>query len=717
MKKQIFNISLFKKVINIIFCALLAIVLFMPKTISADEAKVVRVGWYESPYNMTDQFGRKSGFAYEYQRKIASYTGWTYEYVEGSWSELLEMLKNGEIDLMSDVSYKEDRVPYMLYPSLPMGSEIYRLFVSRNNNEITSDNYQSINGKRVAVTKNSIQKDLFIDWAASHNIEVTLIEVTTPEDETMELVDKGEYDAFLTVDIYGEGRDVVPLWKIGSSDFYFVVNKDRPDLLNELDLALSLIQDENNNYNQQLYEKYLKSTSLNKYLNNNEITWLKNHGPIKVAYQDNYLAFCAKDPNAGELVGALKDYLDYASSAMENVDLEFETIGYPTAAAAIEALQKGEVDCMFPANLSDYDAEALGLIVTPALMTTEMDAVVRESEQKEFIKKEEVYVCVNSGNTNYEVFLKEHFPDWKVKYYPDTPTGLEAIAKGEADCVIISNYRFNNIAKQCEKLHLTTVYTGVNMEYYLAMREGDKQLYSILSKVTSIMPDGVVHAALTYHSTVDVKTSFVDLIMDNLLLVLMIALVVVLSIALLAQRSIKSERKAKEEHHKVDVLSEKVFVDPLTGVYNRNAFGDDTQQLQNEIEAGKETEFAIGVFDCDDLKSVNDLHGHDKGDYYIKGASDLITKVFKNSGVYRIGGDEFVVILLDENYKNREELIKQFNEAKEKINSTNENIWEKVNITMGMAVYDPDNDHQVNDTIRRADKIMYENKRLAKQDN
>ena len=62
--------------------------------------KIVRVGWFESPFNTTDELGRRSGYAYDYQQKIAAYTGWTYEYVTGSWPELLQMLKDGRIDLM-----------------------------------------------------------------------------------------------------------------------------------------------------------------------------------------------------------------------------------------------------------------------------------------------------------------------------------------------------------------------------------------------------------------------------------------------------------------------------------------------------------------------------------------------------------------------------------------------------------------------------------------
>ena len=101
----------------------------LPLSAAESGEKVVRVGWYESSFNTTDSFGRRSGYAYEYQIKIAAYTGWQYEYVNGSWPELLQMLISGEIDLMSDVSRTAEREEFMLFPSLPMGAEEYYLFV------------------------------------------------------------------------------------------------------------------------------------------------------------------------------------------------------------------------------------------------------------------------------------------------------------------------------------------------------------------------------------------------------------------------------------------------------------------------------------------------------------------------------------------------------------------------------------------------------------
>ena len=554
------------------FVVLLFLFTVLPLGTCAESSPtIVRVGWHESPFNLTDQFGRKTGYSYEYQRKIAAYTGWKYEYVEGSWSELFQMLKDGEIDLLGDVSYVEDRADSMLFASLPMGSEAYYLFVAPDNAEITSDDYTTLNGKRVGITRDSIQKTQFEDWARAHNLHVDLVELTVNETDSLKMLRQGKLDAFVTMDIFGGPETATPICKIGASDIYFAVNKDRPELLNDLDAAMNRIQEENTFYNQQLHEKYLSNGGAKQYLSVGEKAWLSDHDTIRVGYQDNYLAFCASDEN-GQLIGALKDYLDYASTCLENAHLFFETTAYPSSGAAMEALKAGEIDCMFPANLSDYDGESLEIIMSPPIMRTEMDAVVRAAEQKEFIRKDDIRVCVNEGNTNYEMFLVDNFPTWKIEYFPDTPAGLDAIADRKADCVIISNYRYNNISKQCEALHLTTVYTGVDMDYSFAIRDGDTELYSIISKVTNLVPDSTIHAALTYYSTEDVKISFAELIKDNLFIVMSVIAVILLVILILLIRSIRAERKAHEEERMVNDLNRKVFVDALTSVRNKGAF-------------------------------------------------------------------------------------------------------------------------------------------------
>ena len=450
-------------------------------------------------------------------------------------------------------------------------------------------------------------------------------------------------------------------------------------------------------------------------MSNTEKEWLNEHGTIRVGYQDNYLAFCAKDPKTGELTGALKDYLDYASTAFENGHIEFETIAYPTASEAMEALKRGEIDCMFPANLTSYDAEQLDLVMSPPLMRTEMDAVVSESVQKEFLIKENITVAVNEGNTNYDMFLADNYPTWNRAYFKDTPTGLEAVAAGNADCVIISNYRYNNISKKCEELHLTTVYTGVDMDYCFAVNVGDSELYSVLARITGVVPEAVIHTALTYYSTEDVKTSFLDFVKENLFIVMTVISAILLVIIVLLVRSIRLARKANAEEAKAKDLNRRAFVDSLTSVRNKGAYFEFLQKLQDRLDRGDKIDFAIGIFDCNDLKMINDKFGHDKGDTYLKNACRLICVVFDHSPVFRMGGDEFAVFLQNGDFNNREDLVRTFEARQAEINAAAENKWDEVHVAFGIAVHDPEQDESVQDTVRRADQLMYEYKRKVKE--
>ena len=616
----------------LLLCFVMAVAFVLPVT-AHGSGKNVRVGWYESPFNATDKSGRRSGYAYEYQQKIAAYSGWNYTYVSGSWADLMQMLADGEIDLMSDVSYPGERAERMLFPELPMGTEEYCIFIVPGNREITSEDYSSLNGKRIGVNKGSIQAGLFPRWAELHGVQAELVELTSTEVESLDMLDAGKLDAYITLNAYGDPKRVVPVCKIGSSEFFFVVNKGRPDLLNDLNIAMSRIQSENPYYNQRMFEKHAQRFGANAFLTAAEELWLASHGAIRVGYQDNYLAFCAADPQTGDLKGALKDYLAAASGCITNAHLDFENRAFPTAAAAMEALNRGEVDCVFPANLSSFDGETMHISMTPPLMRTEMYAVVRQEDRNIFAEKDHVIVAVNEGNPNYDVFLLDNYPTWRKVYYANTADCLKAVYEGVADCVLISSYRYNNISRLCERYHLTTFATGVGLDYCFAVKEGDTELYSIMAKTVGLVPNATVNAALSHYITEDAKRTLSDFILDNISLVMAGIGAVVLVILLFMARSMQAEKKAK-------MLISATETDDLTGLYNRDYFF----QYANRMYRGHPaTPMDAIVLNIEQFHSVNALNGREFGDHVLRVLGNEVREISNETGgiAGRFGADRF----------------------------------------------------------------------------
>ena len=625
------------------------------------------------------------------------------------------MLIEGKIDLMSDVSYTQARTEQMLFSSMAMGAEEYYIFTVPGNSLIRQDDPHTLDGKKIGVNKGSIQAGLYQNWAKQHGVRAELVEMTTSEGESMQMMKDGKLDAYLTLDAYGGQGNAVPVFKIGSSDFFFAVSKKRPDLLAALNGAMNQVLEENRYFNQQMSMKYISTSGANLFLDSGEQKWLSRHGAIRIGYQNNYLAFCAAD-EAGELTGALKEYLHQASSCFKNARLNFKPVAYPTAEAAMKALKNGEVDCMFPSNLSTADGEKLGLVMTPAMMSADIYAIVRSRDRDSFFGKEKVTVAVQEHNPNLDAVMLDHFPGWKAVRCPDMPSCFKAVSDGRADCVLISNYRYNSLAKMCEQYDLTMLVTGKNAEFYFAVNRGDNELYSILTRTTNLVRKTAVNAALNVYSSGKDTVSLGDFVRHNPVAAgaVLLALLAMLAMIINQRRLLVAEREVKESRHMVEDLNRQVFVDALTRVRNKGGFDDYISKLQSRKDQGEIPELAIGVFDCDNLKVINDRYGHDKGNVYLQSSCNLICRVFQHSPVFRIGGDEFAVVLFGGDFEKRDALMREFKEKQEAISASAQNRWEQVSVSAGIAVYDTLRDDSLKDLIRRADQLMYENKHARK---
>ena len=341
---------------------------------------------------------------------------------------------------------------------------------------------------------------------------------------------------------------------------------------------------------------------------------------------------------------------------------------------------------------------------------------MRSDEKRSFTPSDNIITAVEKDNLNYDSILLDYYHNWQRLECDEVQDCLNAVYDGRADCFLISSYRYNNLSKLCEQYHLIALDTGNNISFSIAV--SNSELYSFLDKIVNVMPDTTINMALTQYFSVEQKTSItlIEFLRKYLFFVIAVVVLIVamLLLIIIQRRLLAAEKNAKKQRQIADDLSRWVFVDVLTSVRNKGGYTEYIQILQERLKCNEVTEFMVVMFDCDNLKYINDKYGHDKGDEYLKTAVRLICKTFQHSPVFRLGGDEFCAILQNEDLQKCDELTAKFESDSNTINSAAANDWENVNVSMGTARYNPQLDKSVEDTASRADKIMYENKRKRK---
>lgn len=515
-------------------------------SVFAKSKKVIRVGWFESAFNSTDRDGRRSGYAYEYQLKIAAYTGWTYEYVEGNWAELLAMLKKGEIDLLSDVSYTSERANSVLFSAHPMGSEEYYILADNASTTINPENILSLNGKRIGVHAGSIQEKIYEKWAVQNHIKAKLLRINGQERDFAEYILNDSIDAVVSVSAVDKNlQNCMPVTIIGSSDFFFAINPKRLDIKNELDAAMNQILHSNIYYNRYLNEKYMANAANFQYLSASEADWIRKHGAIRVGYRDNYLPFSGTKKGTGEMDGLIKDFISTTSNIVKNADIRYEATPYPTTEALVNALKNKEVDCIFPICLTIYDAEEMGVLLTDPVVEIEEQLVIRKADADGFDMHEPKRIAINASNPSHGSIVKEQYPNWELVFLNSPEECIVAVENGEADCMLVSNYRYGVMLRIFEDHGLVTMATGASMNHTFAVLPDNYQLYSILGRLTSMVSNAEIHSSLTKHTQIDTKVTLNDFIRANWGIVFLFLTVIIAIISVLFVKSLSSMRKTK----------------------------------------------------------------------------------------------------------------------------------------------------------------------------
>ena len=320
------------------------------------QSQIIRVGSFEDTFAYVDKNGVRRGYGYELMQALAGYTGWEFEYVKCDWSNCFDKLENGEIDIMGDISYTDERAQRMLFSDEAMGEEKYILYADLADMDIGMFDFKSLDGKRIGVLMGTEPEIMLTQWENKNGIHTEHVNVNNNDDVEKKLANQ-EIDCFVSLEesIWSE-QGISSITTIGKSGIYFAINKERSDIKTELDYAMRQLDQESPFFKADLYKKYF-TLDYRQILTGEEKSWLEEHGDIRIGFLNNDPAIFSRDEATEKLTGMLAEYTSYAKDCLGNQVLKFYIQEYDSYDEMTQALQNREIDMVFYAGRNPDFAE------------------------------------------------------------------------------------------------------------------------------------------------------------------------------------------------------------------------------------------------------------------------------------------------------------------------------------------------------------------------
>ena len=544
-------------------CVMLSLLLLLsavlPVKAAAETApvKVVRVGSFEDTFNYCNEKGARKGYGYELLETLSGYTGWQFEYVTCDWSDCFEKLENGEIDIMGGISYTEDRAEEMLFSDEPMGEEKYYLYADLSRADISASDFKILDGKKIGVVMGTEPEVMLTEWEEKHGIKTQHVNISNNEDVKQKLANH-EIDCFVSLEeSYWAELGISTITRVGKSSIYYVLNKDRSDLKEELDNAMRALDEAAPFYTADLCKKYF-SLDYKPILTGEEKAWLKEHGAIRMGFLTSDSGVSTYDPATGEITGTIIDYIQFAADCLGNQELEFQLVGYDSKEAELDALKSGEIDMIFHFDQSPNLAEEYRVARTNTTWTANMMVV---TNKQLFIENQVNRVAVPQNKISLTRYIAFYYPQWEIVDCDTQEDAIKLVKDGQADCFITG---VSSEAKYSKIYGFYSVPLPNPAKSCFAVNSGNRSLLSILNKTIKAMPANMLTSSLAMHKSSARKVTLSEFIKDNFFRVLLVSSIAVaailLTILMLLQKARKAEAAARKAANDTQELNAKLQV-------------------------------------------------------------------------------------------------------------------------------------------------------------
>ena len=551
--------TLMRKSVCALLCLLLLLSVVLPVKAAAETApaKVVRVGSFEDTFNYVNEKGARKGYGYELLETLSGYAGWQFEYVTCDWSDCFEKLKNGEIDIIGGISYTEDRTQEMLFSDEPMGVEKYYLYADLSRADISASDFKTLNGKKIGVLMGTEPEVMLAEWEEKYGLKTEHVNISNNEDVKQKLANH-EIDCFVSLEeSFWAERGISTITRVGESGIYYAINKNRPDIKEELDDAMRALDEAVPFYTADLYKRYF-SMDYTPILTGEEKAWLRKHGAIRMGFLASDSGVSTFDPATGEFTGVITDYIQFAADCLGNQELEFQLVGYDSKEAELDALKSGEIDMIFHCDQNPNLAEEYHFACTNTTWTSNLMAV---TNKQHFNENNVNRIAVPQNKLSLKKYLAFYYPQWEIVDCDTQEDAARLVKDGQADCFVTGISSENKYSK---KYSFYSVPLVNPVRSCFAVNSGNRSLLSILNKTIKAMPVNMLAGALAMYKSSARKVTLSDFIKDNFFKVMLISsiavAVVLLTILMLLQKARKAEAAARKAASDTQELNAKLQV-------------------------------------------------------------------------------------------------------------------------------------------------------------
>ncbi|MEA5082612.1 MAG: diguanylate cyclase [Lachnospiraceae bacterium] len=491
-----------KRLVVILILLCVNVFVFIP-VMGQDDKGIIRVAFFQlDGFNEIDENGKHSGFGYEYLREVAKYTGWKYEFVSAiqvkdlrgnptgeikplTYSAAMEMVKNGELDIVGMVEKNNETERIFEFPQLDVCNQYGVLSVLENDTKININDLKTMDGIKIGVIRGVAKNMDMLEYFKEHDIKKYSIITFENQKELSDAIHSGAalIDAMYTTSLRNiQNEKVILRWK--PKPYYFVTGKGNKEIIEKIDYAQEQMEINTPLFKERLSPKYYTVSAGDVLMfSKEESQYIKEHPVVTVAVDSSWMPIEYYDFETNEYKGIIADIL---AKVEERTGIKFNYVVANNYAEAIELVRSGKAQVL-SGIVNDYNiADKLDLDVTVPYVEINMSVVTKKNITN-FYDQNNLIALVNGYSTN-EIF-KKSMPNNTFVYYNSTKECLDAVKNGKADVAFVATYCAEYLMHMPKYNSLRSFWMtefGIQMGFGLNNKES-KELYHIINKTVAQM--------------------------------------------------------------------------------------------------------------------------------------------------------------------------------------------------------------------------------------